>query len=281
MSVPTKGIHVQSAMRYLFRRLVITKDLTAQPESYPRPDMYPLDPHHFGGGSENMKLLYCAIGYIANLTAGRERLINWHVNERDRGHGGGEPLTVSHCQLHLGGHSAIALHATRTDDQQILDLALDWLSIEYYLYALCEVDGEPWTPGARGVLKGKIVGENPTRGKWLRAVREGRSPKPNQYDLGACCISKLSNDTRRSIRDLTTLPKSLTIQGDLSIARNDDGSFSALFATLPLKGGGVRVAGYDGREKWIYRNSSEPGAQARLMKRSGASVAFKTPQSKS
>lgn len=273
MAIPTKGIHVQSAMRYLFRRL-ITNDISAVP--YPRADMYDANPHHFGGGSENMKLLYSAVGYIASHPAGRERLINWYANEQ--GHGGGEPLTMSHCQLHIGGHAAIALHAHQNQDYQVRDLAIRWLSIEYYLLSLCSIDAEPWTPGARGVVDGKAEGENLTRGLFIKAVRgqeltkkvkgKLKTVKPNQYDLGAFCIARLPLEVRDWIAKAPDTSM-FTIQGDLSITRAEDGSFAAVFDTLPIGGGGVQAAGFNRLpsllggavdEKWIYRDANTPEA---------------------
>lgn len=263
-AIPTKGIHVQTTMKWLFRKLIAGDELAA---SYPRPDMYPANnPTHFGGGSENMKLLYCAVGYIANLSMGRERLINWYANEQ--GHGGGEPLTVSHCQLHLGGHSAIALHAYQSKDDEILSLALNWLAIEYHLLSLCEVDGEPWTPGARGISKDKVIGENPTRGNWLRAVRGGKSPKLNQYDLGACCTARLPVEIREQITT-GSADMSIVIQGDLSITRAGN-TFAAIFNSLPIGGGGVQAAGYDGIDRWIYRDANTPEIAVKVGKLSKA-----------
>lgn len=253
MTVPTKGIHVQSTMRYLFNRLIAGATLA---EPYPRHDMYNADANHFGGGSENMKLLYCVCGYVSGAQLGRERLINWYRSEN--GHGGGEPLTVSHGQLHLGGHCAALLHAHLTGDDEISILALNWLNIEYNLYSLCEVNGEPWTPGARGVMKKTIVvGENPTRGLFLRAVEGRKINKPNQYDLGAHCITKLNDQLRTRIsfpiRDWSTI----SIQGNLKITRYKDLTFHAVFESLPIGGGGVQSAGYDGFNKWIYRDAKD------------------------
>lgn len=255
--VPTKGIHVQSTMKWLFNRLINNLGY----HTVPPPLTFNSDPSHYGGGSENMKLLYCVCGFVGGMEKGRERLINWYWVEN--GHGGGEPLTVSHAQLHLGGHCAAALHAYNINDADVLTLALNWLNIEYNLYTLCEVDGEPWTPGARGVKKDKatgeetILGSNPTRGLFLRAVEGRKINKPNQYDLGAHCVAKLNDQLciriSAPIREWSAIP----IQGDLKITRYKDATFHAVFNSLPIGGGGVQAAGWDGRDKWIYRDAKE------------------------
>lgn len=243
MNLPTKGINVKLAMKWLLGRMF-------EGSAEPVPFAYNDDPDHRGGGSENMKLLYAACGWIGGAPAGRERLVRWYKTEQ--GHGGGEPLTVSHCQLHIGGHGAIALRADIMSDAELLDRSLNWLRIEYALLSACEVDGEPWTPGARGVHKGKVVAENPTRGKFLKVVRNGKVPgKLNQYDLGAWCVARLPADARSIIaKPLVVMPK---IQGGFMAARFADGRFWAALPNLPMKEGGVRAAGYDGNEKWVDR----------------------------
>lgn len=246
-SLPQKGIHVQSAMGWLTRRLFQEPDA-------PVPFAYDgAGPHHFGGGSENMKLLYAVCGYVAGAEDGHERLLNWHRSEE--GHGGGEPITVSHGQLHLGGHASAALHAFRQGDAEILDHAVYWLQVEYALLSACEVDGEPWTPGARGVQKDKIVGENDSRGKFVAAVRRGQAPKLDKYFLGALAVAALP----APVRDLIAKPPQRwpSIQGGLTIQRYADGRFWAAFDNLPIGGGGVRAGGFDGRERWLDREGGK------------------------
>lgn len=256
MAIPQRGINVKVAMRYLLSKLLLSEEAEL-------PFEYGTDPGHFGGGSENMKLLYAVCGYVGRATQGRERLIEWYASEK--GHGGGEPLTVTHAQLHLGGHAAAALNSFDRADSELLELARDWLRVEYSLLTACEVDGEPWTPGARSVLRGQVVAENSVRGKFVAAVRRGRvRGRRNQYDLGPWCVVDLPAGVRRKI---ASPPQKLpAMQGGLEINRFEDGRFWASFASLPLRGGGVRAAGFDGSEKWVERE----GAQDRIAEYPGS-----------
>jgi hypothetical protein len=248
--IPQKGIHVQTAMGWLTGRLL-------RDEVRPVPFEYDGNAHHFGGGSENMKLLYAVCGYVGGAEQGRQRLLNWY--ESEKGHGGGEPLTVSHGQLHLGGHAAAILHAQRTGDSTIMAFATSWLQVEYALLSACLVGGEPWTAGARGVQKGQIVGENKARGAFVTAVKTGRAPGLNrrgeldQYFLGAMAVAALPAPVRARLAQPPD--KWPAIQGGLKIERYPGGHFWICFESLPIGGGGVRAAGFDG-EKWIERGGA-------------------------
>ena len=249
--LPTRGIHVQTAMGWLLSRLL-------EDSSDPVPFAYEgAGPHRFGGGSQNMKLLYAVVGYVGGAEDGRQRLLNYYRTEDQDGHGGGEILTVSHDQLHLGGHAAAALHAPRKGDAAVLDCAVSWLQVRYALLTACALDGEPWTAGARGVQREKVVGENKARGAFLAAIGEGKKPrKTDQFFLGALAAAALPSEIRERI---AKPPREWpSMQGGLEIKRWADGRFYCRFESLPLKGGGVRAAGFDGTEKWIEREGMPP-----------------------
>lgn len=259
------GIRVQAAMDWLMERLFEGSD-----RPLPFLSRYTgAGPTDHGGGTVNMKRLFDACGLVVGVEHGRERALDGYAIEAREGHGGTESLTPSHAPLHLGAHGAIALHAHRTGDKELLDLALGWLRAEHGLLLPCmtsrKVEKErggsrtikdPWTAGARAVMDGTLLtGFNLSEGRawFMAAVRgEKRIPKSQTF-LGALCVQALPRDLREWIAERPeTWP---AVYGGLRIGSYPGGRFWVDFKTLPIREGGCRSAGFDG-ELWITRDNS-------------------------
>lgn len=213
------GIHVQSAMAWLFGLLILGKPLTRPP--IPESS----DPTDFNGGSPNMKGLFSLCWYVWESIAkvngvGRERLLNW-LRFESRCHGHGEPFSATHGQLWAGIFGAGLLHAIRRSDDEISNLCIAWWRFEYAVYKICESNRsealrrevepniltEPWLPGGRAFMEGfasgnPALGTYPTRGKVLQAIdlEDRVVGKPNQYQLGPDCLEKLPADVLLQIQ---------------------------------------------------------------------------------
>lgn len=255
---PRRGIHVQSAMRWLFG-VVLKGELLTKPP-IPQSD----DPEDFNGGSANMRLLFCVCWYVRSLTDGtrkvaRQRLLNW-IKIDASCHDHGEPTSPSHGQLHAGAWGALALVAWQRGDAEILEAAIAHIQVDYAILSTCEGPDGPWLPGARG-YKGRgearhIIGRNPTWPKVLSAIRDGvAGGRANQYDLGAHCLALLPENIRaRMMKWPATWPG---MWSAFHARRYADNSFCAWYET-PWKDA-VLTAGHEPiNGAWIMPDSFDP-----------------------
>lgn len=252
--MPGHGIQVQPVMAWLTNVMLRNAFLTHPP--VPPSE----DPHNFGGGAWNMRLLYAVVLYVfawrANqqgLAAARLRLMLL-LDRELVAHSGDEPLSASHNQLHVGAMGAALKECLIQGDHEAAQRIIAWFRIEYAIYRTCE-HGQPWLPGGRGFLgTGKarrMIGINPTRIKVVAAVETGKvAGKVNQYDMGAHCLATLPGAIREAIREW---PQAFPpMWAEFHARRYADGRFYAFFGAEPAKWkDAVRSAGHDGTELWI------------------------------
>lgn len=284
------GIDVKKAQEWLY-------DLKLDSEGYPvvgvkTPFKYDgVSPTDYNRGSRNMKLGYSLIGYIVNEPNGRQRLINFLEN--NDGHCGGEALTVTHIQLYYSFWAWAVKIALIRSDEKILNMALECLQTEFFILSLCEVprnafssndefrENSPWTPGARNVFRDKTTNEKTVkasreiRHQFMEAIRDGKikQGKNNQTDQGVWILSALPEIIRKRI---ATKPRDYPkVQGSLKIRKWSNGFFYAVFKTLPVREGGVRAAGWNGK-LWVERKDYE-GYLAEYPQETSILVQFPNP----
>lgn len=260
------GIRVQSATDWLFDRL-FEGSARPVPFDYSNPD-----PTYHNPGSVNMERLFDSCGYVAGVPGGRARLLDGYKIEARDGHGGGEILTPSHAPLHLAAHGADLLHAHRTGDEEVQELAIDWLRAEHGFLLPCMVEREvvrkgkngrgdrrvkildAWTAGARAVQDGIVNGFNTSEGRaqFMAAVR-GEEPRRSKTYVGALCVAAVPSSLRERIATRPKKSEWPPAHGGLHIASYPSGEFYCYFDSLEVLEGGTRAAGLLGLNLWIER----------------------------
>jgi hypothetical protein len=234
MDEKAKGIHVQSAMAWLFRVLVLRAVAT------PPPCPESSDPWHFGGGSPNMKLLFSLLRYVyavkaksADLHIHRERMKN--VLEREKTCWQQvEPTTSTHAQLWLAGVAGCLVVAFQAKHQELVDLAVWWLRIDHAIHSTAEFNGEMWCAGGRTVdpKTGKMYGSSSTRQKIWAAILTGKLlGKANQYDIAAALLCRLPEEVRARIREWPAAFPPMV--GRFHAKRFEDGDVLTYYDALP------------------------------------------------
>ena len=238
-----RGIKVQAAMLWIFQVLAQGAAVT------PPPCPESLDAEHYGGGTPNMKLLYCFLRYAYSLlspTPAGERAIHCkrmvNILSRERlCHGQSEPTTATHGQLWLGaiGACIFLFYAARLladiteGDREVLLLSVEWLQIEHAIHTVAEVNGDMWCAGGRGLnAKGEPLGTNSTRAKMFEAITTGKvKGRPNQYDVGAHLVAR----TPALVRDrIAAWPKKFPpMAGEFHARRFEGGDCYTYFESLP------------------------------------------------
>jgi len=252
-----KHIDPKAHMSWILKYVIQTNASDGnQPMPPPSPES--LDSGFLGGGSPNMKGLYCACWLAWALLTGSKhfevhlrRAVNRMLQEREA-HGGVEFLSPTHGQLWIAFVALMLWVAERENIGSLRDLCVDWLQQERAYWQLCVAGDDVWTAGGRAVLKGTLAATNPARSEALQVIHTGKSiGRDNQYDVGPELISRLTERTRLEIQEW---PKKFDpVLGGCETLRWNDNDF---YQSIGVADGTrakdfVQGAGVLNGERWI------------------------------